>query len=757
MHQTFLILILLCTCISEAAAMTGRRTRHYDHTNAGINDNVYHISQDNDGVIWFSTYGGLYSYDGNKFVCHKDSLPVPPRRGQRWQPATDLERQIAARRQAADKDRIFCSLYDKDGNLWMGSTDGLWLYGNAHETFRFINIGEEVLCLYLDRAQRLWMTTRDGMVAMLGPDLMPVRYLSADGVWKREKARCGFVVTDIREDERGNVWMAARRSGLIRLTPRSGGQDAYTIVRYRNTATPNTLDNVYALCFDSRQRLWTASLDTGLGFVECKAGSHDTGNAIVNCTAMAAGRGATALRQRFRCFLPVSHDTWLAGSDKGLFSISPLTWDRTTVGTWSEVAVAGKRLKQAKPLSVQHLIAADNGTIYGATAGNGLLEASLTPHNTLSQNAALLTMQDGWLPSDVIYTMVRSRNGDVWGFTDNGLFRIPAQRRRQQTASLPRTIACFLAGDMSPWPQTTIGNAVALPDGRIVKGMRDGLLSFNADSMTAQTAEHRVYLRVRYRHGDNACDLRVADTLHLPPGVSRCTFYIAPADYNRLSEPRYAVMSDRSGGKWRYVAADTFLLEDIADGQTTLSIRHTDSAGAWTDKGRDIVIVAQRSATMPWMAVATAAAMVAATATAAVVWRRRRKKRRNGLTVENIKALTDAIPTSEEQERRLRQRIEQAVLKAIADAGYNTDMLARDVCLTKTSLLATVKTLYGMTPNELINRIRIQAAEELLRQTSATVSEIAYRTGFNDPKYFSRVYKKFTGRTPSETRNEERQ
>ena len=127
------------------------------------------------------------------------------------------------------------------------------------------------------------------------------------------------------------------------------------------------------------------------------------------------------------------------------------------------------------------------------------------------------------------------------------------------------------------------------------------------------------------------------------------------------------------------------------------------------------------------------------------------------MTVEKIKALTDAMPTPEEQERRVRQRIEQAVLKAIADAGYHTDILARDVCLTKTSLLATVKTLYGMTPNELINRIRIQAAEELLRQTSATVSEIAYRTGFNDPKYFSRVYKKFTGRTPSETRNEVRQ
>ena len=31
-----------------------------------------------------------------------------------------------------------------------------------------------------------------------------------------------------------------------------------------------------------------------------------------------------------------------------------------------------------------------------------------------------------------------------------------------------------------------------------------------------------------------------------------------------------------------------------------------------------------------------------------------------------------------------------------------------------------------------------------------TIAEIAYQTGFNDPKYFSRSFKKHTGKTPSE-------
>ena len=73
--------------------------------------------------------------------------------------------------------------------------------------------------------------------------------------------------------------------------------------------------------------------------------------------------------------------------------------------------------------------------------------------------------------------------------------------------------------------------------------------------------------------------------------------------------------------------------------------------------------------------------------------------------------------------------------------------------MTKTAVVSGIKTLYGIAPTELINRIRIQAAEEMLAKTDLTISEIAYRTGFNDPKYFSRVYKRFAGCTPSETRS----
>ncbi len=53
---------------------------------------------------------------------------------------------------------------------------------------------------------------------------------------------------------------------------------------------------------------------------------------------------------------------------------------------------------------------------------------------------------------------------------------------------------------------------------------------------------------------------------------------------------------------------------------------------------------------------------------------------------------------------------------------------------------------------EYLNKIRTDNAAELLRRREATISEISERVGYSDPSYFSRVFKKATGFSPSEYR-----
>ena len=58
----------------------------------------------------------------------------------------------------------------------------------------------------------------------------------------------------------------------------------------------------------------------------------------------------------------------------------------------------------------------------------------------------------------------------------------------------------------------------------------------------------------------------------------------------------------------------------------------------------------------------------------------------------------------------------------------------------------------GQTFKEYLTEIRIQRARELLRSTALKSFEIADQIGYSDPHYFSYVFRKHTGQSPTEFR-----
>lgn len=59
---------------------------------------------------------------------------------------------------------------------------------------------------------------------------------------------------------------------------------------------------------------------------------------------------------------------------------------------------------------------------------------------------------------------------------------------------------------------------------------------------------------------------------------------------------------------------------------------------------------------------------------------------------------------------------------------------------------------YGISPMKYVQALRIDQAKLLLQDTSLSISEIAYRVGMNDAGYFSRLFRKVAGLSPSEFR-----
>lgn len=84
------------------------------------------------------------------------------------------------------------------------------------------------------------------------------------------------------------------------------------------------------------------------------------------------------------------------------------------------------------------------------------------------------------------------------------------------------------------------------------------------------------------------------------------------------------------------------------------------------------------------------------------------------------------------------------------DHNFSVATLAEALHLSTSQLQRKISTMTDLSPLQLIRDMRLRKAKELLRSTDKNITEIAYEAGFNDPSYFTRIFSKAVGVTPSE-------
>jgi YesN/AraC family two-component response regulator len=92
------------------------------------------------------------------------------------------------------------------------------------------------------------------------------------------------------------------------------------------------------------------------------------------------------------------------------------------------------------------------------------------------------------------------------------------------------------------------------------------------------------------------------------------------------------------------------------------------------------------------------------------------------------------------------------IIEENMDEELDGEFLEKALNMSRIQLYRKIKTLSDMTPTELIRHIRLQKAAALLKTTDLTVSEIFYRTGFNNKTYFFREFKKIFNTSPNDYR-----
>lgn len=101
------------------------------------------------------------------------------------------------------------------------------------------------------------------------------------------------------------------------------------------------------------------------------------------------------------------------------------------------------------------------------------------------------------------------------------------------------------------------------------------------------------------------------------------------------------------------------------------------------------------------------------------------------------------------KEISLIRKTAQKILKNVAEE-YNVEELANEIGLTQAKLQEGFKLLFSRTVIEYIRHVRLEEARDLMNNTDYNISQIVYSIGFSSRSYFSKIFKRKYGISPSE-------
>ncbi len=107
---------------------------------------------------------------------------------------------------------------------------------------------------------------------------------------------------------------------------------------------------------------------------------------------------------------------------------------------------------------------------------------------------------------------------------------------------------------------------------------------------------------------------------------------------------------------------------------------------------------------------------------------------------------------TESFDRKFITKVVENIENNISDYTFNVSRLSENLNLSSSQLFRKLKSIIGQSPGEFIKIIRLKRSYQLLKNNSIskyTIAEIALMSGFNDPSYFTKSFKKFYKESPS--------
>ncbi|MDO6430289.1 two-component regulator propeller domain-containing protein [Flavitalea sp. BT771] len=104
----------------------------------------------------------------------------------------------------------------------------------------------------------------------------------------------------------------------------------------------------------------------------------------------------------------------------------------------------------------------------------------------------------------------------------------------------------------------------------------------------------------------------------------------------------------------------------------------------------------------------------------------------------------------EGDQKKFLERCIEIVEQYMDNPDFSVQIFCQEIGMSHPTLYKRIKAISGLTINVFIRYLRLRKAAELLINTSKTIVEVTYITGFNDLRYFREQFSRLFGMTPSE-------
>lgn len=640
---------------------------------------------------------------------------------------------------------------DRQGNLWLISSFCVYKLSFARRPFERLPQRQpaQVRGLMIDAKHRYWVATKeDATVRLYDGGNTLLGYLGRDGRLHTQYCSFGSPVYCLEQMDDGTIFMGSKPGGLFRLKEAVGG--AFLVDRIGGL----NCDNVYDIKADRHGHLWVATLGGG---VNCITNPLNAVPTVINPDNGMGDYPHGACR-KVRYLHITANDVLLAATTEGLL-VAKLG------GKGGIRALAFKR----------HVREADRATSLSGSATMDIAEDSRHRIFISTESGGVNMIASANLLGDSLdFVHFNVRNG----FPTDIAFSTTAIGDRLLVVGSDRLLrlnpgngahesfdARFFLSDI----HFSDAHPIVLPDGRWLFGLQDGALAIRPSALRKSTLAPSIALTAVSIQGGQDLAVNRLDTLTLLPDERSVTIHFAALDYTAATAIEYAFRLVADGGrgeKWNDIGRNrSVTLLDLTPGTYTLQLRSTNGDGVWADNMATLTIIVRPM----WhetiwartlFAVALLAALLAVVCTLLYIKRIKRQQREAleaYLALLSKANLDDAPPKPrakvDAEDDAMMKRVTAFVEQHIGDADINIGDLAAAAATSRSGLQRRMRQLLGITPLDFLREARIKRASQLLTDTGATVSEVAFSCGFADPKYFSRCFKSSVGLSPTDYKN----